>query len=81
MLLFEQLSTDFFYSPKGMSSAEVRKKLSRKTKKQCIFALLVQQLSGGTGGGRTRDKRLKRPLLYQLSYRPAQTGNSEKVFI
>ena len=27
--------------------------------------------SFGTGEGRTRDKRLKRPLLYRLSYRPS----------
>jgi hypothetical protein len=28
-------------------------------------------LYGGNGGDRTHDKRLKRPLLYQLSYVPA----------
>lgn len=27
-------------------------------------------LIGGSGGDRTRDLGLKRPLLYQLSYRP-----------
>ena len=29
---------------------------------------------GGPSGARTRDTRLKRPLLYQLSYGPAITG-------
>ena len=28
---------------------------------------------GGPGGSRTRDTRLKRPLLYQLSYGPANS--------
>jgi hypothetical protein len=28
--------------------------------------------TGGSGGNRTRDQRIKSPLLYQLSYRPAE---------
>ncbi len=31
----------------------------------------------GTAGTRTRDQRLKRPLLYQLSYRPAKQHAGE----
>jgi hypothetical protein len=29
--------------------------------------------TGGTSGGRTHDKRIKSPLLYQLSYGPFAT--------
>jgi len=31
---------------------------------------LNQQLSGGVGGTRTHDQRIKSPLLYRLSYHP-----------
>ena len=31
---------------------------------------LVGVFNGGLGGTRTRDQRLKRPLLYRLSYQP-----------
>ena len=32
------------------------------------------ELGGETAGTRTQDPRLKRPLLYQLSYRPRMQG-------
>ena len=35
-----------------------------------------QQSSGETAGTRTQDPRLKRPLLYQLSYRPVVEDSS-----
>jgi hypothetical protein len=35
---------------------------------------------GGTSGGRTHDKRIKSPLLYQLSYGPfARVGALQQV--
>ena len=39
-----------------------------RIKKNPVF---YQDLLGGSGGDRTHDKWLKRPLLYRLSYRPA----------
>ncbi len=45
-----------------MASAEMKKALC--TERQSAFKF------GGTSGGRTHDKRIKSPLLYQLSYGP-----------
>ena len=39
------------------------------TEIQSAFVLI-----GGTSGGRTHDKRIKSPLLYQLSYGPYANG-------
>ena len=36
---------------------------------QTLFSFI-----GGTSGGRTHDKRIKSPLLYQLSYGPITLG-------
>lgn len=33
--------------------------------------------NGGLAGTRTQDQRLKRPLLYRLSYQPIKPGRSE----
>jgi hypothetical protein len=45
---------------------------SPKRKKDLDFSksLFSFQFFGGTSGGRTHDKRIKSPLLYQLSYGP-----------
>ena len=34
------------------------------------FLICAWKMNGGLGGTRTRDQRLKRPLLYRLSYQP-----------
>src|SRR5258706_254774 len=36
-----------------------------------LVPLVLLGFSGGLGGTRTRDQRLKRPLLYRLSYQPS----------
>lgn len=40
------------------------------SKKTCVinYLLITQVFYGGFGGIRTHDQRLKRPLLYRLSY-------------
>ena len=40
-------------------------------------ASIIKDLDGEAGGTRTLDPRLKRPLLYQLSYRPLM-GNPDR---
>ena len=42
----------------------------RDEKKPAQISLNRFLNSGGTSGGRTHDKRIKSPLLYQLSYGP-----------
>ena len=45
-------------------------KNERARKKHFIPKYKVLFIFGGTSGGRTHDKRIKSPLLYQLSYGP-----------
>jgi hypothetical protein len=40
--------------------------------KKATFSRGFFVFTGGSGGGRTRDKRIKSPLLYRLSYRPGK---------
>ena len=40
---------------------------------QTLFSFI-----GGTSGGRTHDKRIKSPLLYQLSYGPVSSCSKYK---
>jgi hypothetical protein len=37
-----------------------------------ILLLFLDSKGGGLAGTRTQDQRLKRPLLYRLSYQPTQ---------
>ena len=37
-------------------------------------------ITGGSGEIRTRDQRIKSPLLYRLSYRPSKVRNYSKKF-
>jgi hypothetical protein len=54
---------------KQISTSSYKKSFSER-KKKC-----------GSAGTRTRNQRLKRALLYQLSYRPAQSvSSSQRIF-
>ena len=44
------------------------------TKTKLKEAVLRRKISGGLGGTRTLDQRLKRPLLYRLSYQPTDVS-------
>ena len=53
----------------GLSySAMAKKKATEYTGTQWLLDVF-----GGTSGGRTHDKRIKSPLLYQLSYGPTRS--------
>lgn len=42
--------------------------------------MMILRKNGGLTGARTLDKRLKRPLLYQLSYQPTRREANTKLF-
>ena len=48
---------------------------TKKFRKKKVRAFKHGLSYGGSAGARTRDLRLKRPLLYQLSYRPTTAIN------
>ena len=52
----------------------VDKKIATKLVAIYLASLTLAQNFGGTSGGRTHDKRIKSPLLYQLSYGPITLG-------
>lgn len=52
----------------GSSQGSVKDEQARK--KHFVPKYKVLFIFGGTSGGRTHDKRIKSPLLYQLSYGP-----------
>jgi hypothetical protein len=52
----------------GCSRVSVKNERARK--KHFVPKYKVLFKFGGTSGGRTHDKRIKSPLLYQLSYGP-----------
>ena len=47
-------------------------------RKACVR--YVPSDAGGSGEIRTRDQRIKSPLLYRLSYRPSKVRNYSKKF-
>ena len=51
--------------------------IKRKPRKREPVGLID---TGGSGEIRTRDQRIKSPLLYRLSYRPSKVRNYSKKF-
>jgi hypothetical protein len=62
---YAAVSSDALKLPPG-----ILRSISHPIKPKSKISLCNILLFGGSGGVRTRDKWLKRPLLYQLSYRP-----------
>ena len=46
---------------------------SKSMKRSVDIPRFMAEMLGGPGGDRTRDLRIKSPLLYRLSYRPDET--------
>ena len=52
--------------------------MGERLRKPLVLPIDIDFSSGGLAGTRTRDQRLKRPLLYRLSYQP---GTAERMAV
>ena len=51
----------------------------RRLLRACASSQAANSGNGGLGGTRTHDQRLKRPLLYRLSYQPGNAPDKARL--